>query len=226
VEKVTAKKTDLTPIAASKLICRVDEDEMRTKILPVIILCVILVFGCTAAPMRTPNVNDPSLMLPEQVMIEGIKIELGQSFTDCVPVVLEAVLKFYGKNIDRKEIDEKVHKSWGSKTVDWVNYVKQQGFNVYSFYDRTRDKRGIKFFLAQQVPVLSTGSVRVGWQGHIVILVGYDDRKKTFYVVDPEWRATQQKRYLDFYDWHKRQGSYGYVIYSSSNPIQMPLARW
>ena len=199
---------------------------MRIEFLAPIILSVMLVCGCTAAPMRTPNVNDTSVMLPEQVMIESVRIEHGQSFTDCVPVVLETAFKFYGKNLDRKEIDREVHKSWGTKTKDWVQYAKEQGFSVYSFYDRTRDKRGIKFFLAQHIPVLATGSVRVGWQGHIVILVGYDDKKKTFYVADPEWRTIQQKRYLDFNDWHKQQGSYGYVIYPPALSMQMPPARW
>jgi ABC-type bacteriocin/lantibiotic exporter with double-glycine peptidase domain len=176
--------------------------------------------------MRTPNVNDLSVMLPERIMIEGIKIEKGQSFADCVPVSLEAIFKFYGKNIDRKEIDERVHKSWGTKTKDWTDYAKEQGFNVYSFYDRTRDKRGIKFFLAQKLPVFVSGSQWVGWQGHIVILVGYDDGKKIFYIADPEWRAIQERRYLDFNEWHKRQNSYGYVIYPSSQLIEKPPGRW
>lgn len=199
---------------------------MRTKILALIIFCVMLVTGCTTPPMRTPNVNDPSLMLPEQVMIEGIKIERGQSFRDCVPVALEAILKFYGKNIDRKEIDEKAHKGWGTKVSDMKEYVKEQGFNVYSFYDRTRDKRGIKFFLAQDFPVLVIGGGGSGQLSHIFILVGYDDGKRIFYVADPEWRAIQQKRYLDFNEWHKRQESYGYVIYPPSQSIEKPPTLW
>jgi hypothetical protein len=38
-------------------------------------------------------------MLPERVRLEGIKIEKGQAFADCVPVAVEAIFKFYGKNI-------------------------------------------------------------------------------------------------------------------------------
>lgn len=118
--KAPPEKTGVIPIAASKRICRVEEDEMRIEFLALIIFCAMLVTGCTTAPVRTPNVNDPSLMLPEQIMIEGIKIERGQSFRDCVPVALEAIFKFYGKNIDRKEIDERIHKSWGTYTKDWI----------------------------------------------------------------------------------------------------------
>lgn len=199
---------------------------MRTIILVFIIICLTSYSSCVTEPKRTPNVNNSSVMLPEKVLIEGIRIERGQSFRDCVPVCLEAVFKFYGKIIDRKEIDEQVHKSWGTETRDWIMYVKEQGFNVYSFYDRTTDKRGIKFFLTQQLPVLATGSHWVGWLGHMVILIGYDDRKKFFYVADPEWWAIQKWRYLDFYDWHKMQESKGYVVYPQSQAIQKPPARW
>lgn len=196
---------------------------MRKIIL--IILCLFL-FGCAAGPTRTPNVNDLSVMLPERIMIEGIKIERGQGFKDCVPVSLEAIFKFYGKNINRKEIDDKIHKSWGTKMRDVIEYVKENGFDCYSFYDKGQDKRGIKFFLAQNLPILVTGSHWVSWQGHIVILVGYDDGKKIFYVADPGWRKIQEWRYLDFNEWHKRRESYGYVIYPVSKSIEKPLGRW
>jgi ABC-type bacteriocin/lantibiotic exporter with double-glycine peptidase domain len=192
---------------------------MKTKILSLIVFCVTSIISCTIAPMRTPNPKDPSLMLPERIMIENIKIERGQAFTNCVPVALEAIFKFYGKEISRQEIDERVHKSWGTKTSDWIGYVKEQGFNIYSFYDRTQDKRAIKFFLAQHLPVLVAGGGS-SWQGHMMILTGYDDGKKSFYVADPEWRAIRQYRYLDFNEWHRRQDSYGFVIYPPSQSIQ------
>lgn len=192
---------------------------MKTKLLALIVFCVISVIDCAIAPMRTPNPKDPSLMLPEQIMIENIKIERGQSFRDCAPVAIEAVFKFYGKEISRKEIDQQVHRGWGTKTRDWIEYVKDQGFNVYPFYDRTQDKRALKFFLTQHVPVLVIGG-GFSWQSHIVILVGYDDGKRIFYVADPEWRAIQQQRYLDFNEWHKRQDSYGFVIYPLSQAIE------
>jgi hypothetical protein len=143
--------------------------EMRSKVL-VYIFSPMLFIGCATAPMRTPNVKNPSAMLPEQVLIEGIKIERGQAFRDCVPVALEAIFKFYGKNIDRKEIDQEIHKSWGTKTKDWIDYVKKQGFDVYSFYDRTQNKKDLKFFLAQRFPVLVIGG-GLSWQSHIVILI-------------------------------------------------------
>ena len=192
---------------------------LNMKKIILIIVCLFL-SGCATAPMRTPNVKNLSVMLPEQIMIEGVTIQKGQSFTDCVPVVLEAIFKFYGKSINRKEIDDKIHKGWGTNMKDVIEYVKENDFDYCFFYDRTNDKRGIKFFLAQNLPILVVGSHGVGWQGHIVILVGYDDSKKIFYVADPEWRAIQEQRYLDFNEWHKRRDSYGYVIYPVSKSIE------
>ena len=192
---------------------------MKTKILALIVFCVISVIGCAIAPMHTPSPKNPSVMLPERIMIEGIKIKRGQAFRDCAPVALEAVLKFYGKNIDRKEIDEAVHLGWGSQISDCIAYVKKQGFDVYSFYDPSQDKRGIKFFLSQHFPVLVIGG-GLSWKSHIVILIGYDDQKKIFYVADPEWRAIRQERYLDFDEWHRRRDSYGFVIYPPSQAIE------
>lgn len=196
-----------------------DGSEMLRTIIPIIVLSLLFLNGCATTPMQTPNPKDTSLILPEQIRIEGIKIERGQSFTDCVPVALEAIFRFYGKSIDRKEIDEKVHKSWGTYTKDWVEYVKSQGFNVYSFYDRSGDKRGIKFFLAQHLPVLVIGGGS-SWQSHVVVVIGYDDAKRIFYVTDPGWRAIQQYRYLDFDEWHRRQNSYGFVVYPASQSIE------
>jgi ABC-type bacteriocin/lantibiotic exporter with double-glycine peptidase domain len=192
---------------------------MKIKILAFIAFYLLLLNGCATAPMQTPNIKNPSAMLPERVIIEGIKIERGQSFTDCVPVALEAIFKFYGKKISRKEIDERVHKSWGTKTRDWIEYVKEQGFNVYAFYDRSRDKRGLKFLLAQHFPVLAIGG-GLSWQSHIVILVGYDDEKKNFYIADPGWRVIQQQRYLEFNEWHRLQNGYGFVIYPPTRSIE------
>lgn len=193
---------------------------MKTKVFT-FIFCVMFLTGCATTPMRTPNLNNPSSILPERVIIEGIKIERGQSFRDCVPVALEAIFKFYRKNIDRKEIDEKIHKGWGTKISDMLEYAKDQKFNSYSFTDQTQDKRKIKFYLAQHFPVLVTGKrFSGGWTSHIVILVGYDDGKKIFHVADPERRAIKQERYLDFNEWHEREGSRGYIIYPPSQSIE------
>jgi hypothetical protein len=50
-------------------------------------------------------------------------------------------------------------------------------------------------------------------------LIGYDDKRKIFYVVDPERRAIIEKRYFDFEEWHNIRGGYGTIIAPQSREI-------
>jgi hypothetical protein len=158
-------------------------------------------------------------MLPEQVMIEGIKIERGQSFSDCVPVALEAVMKFYGKEIDRKIIDE-IRGGQGTNTAAMFAFAKKHGFSSYGFTDNTPGKKRIKFYLSKEIPVFAAGGAFFSRPGHIVVLVGYDDRKKVFCVADPDRRGVQKWRYLDFTEWHNLRTQWCGIIYPPSQSIQ------
>jgi tetratricopeptide (TPR) repeat protein len=95
-----------------------------------------------------------------------------------------------------------------------VSYVKRQGFNIDAFIDGNEDKRIIKYFLAQKLPVLvPIGNVRMG---HMVVLVGYDDSKRIFSMADPGWRELQEWRYFDFNEWHRYPGNLGFLVYPKS----------
>jgi C1A family cysteine protease len=70
-----------------------------------------------------------------------------------------------------------------------IAFVRERGFNIFCFLDEGKDKKWIKYFLFQNMPVMVTvGYLRYG---HMMVLVGYDDNKKIFYVADPEWRSIQ-----------------------------------
>jgi len=190
---------------------------VKPKILTLVAFCLLI--ACAPIPMRTPNIKNPSEMLPEKVWLEGIKIEKGQAFADCVPVAIEAIFKFYGKNIPRKEIDDAIRKTHGTRMNDAIPYIKEQGFHVYNFYDRTENKKGLKFYLAQGFPIIVSGGAISSRLGHAVVLIGYDDKRKIFYVVDPERRAIIEKRYFDFGEWHNIRGGYGTIIAPQSKEI-------
>jgi hypothetical protein len=182
-----------------------------------IIPCLFL-FACAPVSLRTPNPTNPELTLPEQFFIEGIKINYGQAFSDCVPVCLEAVFKFYGVSMDRKEIANRVQLFTGTKLPAMVNYVKGQGFNIDTFVDENEDKKLIKYFLSQKLPVLAPiGNVGIG---HMVVLTGYDESKRIFCVADPGRRGLQEWRYFDFYQWHRYHGSLGFLVYPKSTDFQ------
>jgi hypothetical protein len=86
-----------------------------------LIIACLLLFACSSVPLRTPNPTSSKLTLPEKTLIEGIKINYGQAFSDCVPVCLEAVFKFYGVSVDRKEIANRVQLFTGTKLPAMVN---------------------------------------------------------------------------------------------------------
>ena len=193
---------------------------MRSK--NCILLSVIILCGCAAVPMRTPNPKNRSVMLAERVTIEGVRIKSNQFGPDCGPTVLEALFEFYGKRIARKEISDNVRTARGMDSRYMIPYVNKQGFRCISFIDPAYDKRIIKYFLAQSLPVLAVGSGYIGNTSHIVILTGYDDRKKIFYVDDPWRTAVVQTAYAEFSEWHRRCDHLAYLIYPESRSIEKP----
>lgn len=179
-----------------------EKNEMKFKALALIVFC-LLFNGCATAPMQTPNPTNSSLVLPETIMIEGMEIKRGQAFMDCVIVSLESVMKFYGREIDRKIIDE-IRGGQGTYTADMFAFARKHGFSTWGFIDDTPDKRKIKFYLAKEIPVFVAGGAIPSCPGHMVVMVGYSDKKKMFYVADPDRRGIQKWRYLDFAEWHNK----------------------
>lgn len=191
---------------------------MRRLIL-VVIFCLLL-FSCAPVPLQTQNPRNPELTLPERAVIEGIKIKKGQGFTDCVEVSLEAIFDFYGANINRKEISDQIQKFSGTSRPDMIAFVIERGFNIFCFLDEGQDKKWIKYFLSQNMPIM----VPVGYlrYGHMVVLVGYDDNKKIFYVADPERRSIQEWRYEEFNEWHYKvhEGNEAFLVFPESKQIE------
>ncbi len=182
-----------------------------------LVLCLFLV-ACASVPKRSQDPNRPETTLPERSFIEGIKIEYGQAFSDCLPVALEALFKFYGVHVDRKEISDKIQKFSGTHMTDAIVFVKLTGFNIYYFPDESPDKRWIKYYLSRQMPVL----VLIGnvWSGHAAVVVGYDDARQVFLVADPERRKIMEWQYVEFDEWHRPLGNQAFLVYPPS--VELP----
>jgi tetratricopeptide (TPR) repeat protein len=121
-------------------------------------------------------------------------------------------------SVDRKEIANRIQLFTGTKLPAMVNYVNDQGFNADAIVDESKDKRIIKYFLSQNFPVLaSVGNVGIG---HMVVLTGYDESKRIFFVADPGRRGLQEWRYFDFYQWHRYHGNLGFLVYPKSTDFQ------
>ncbi|MFB3883825.1 MAG: tetratricopeptide repeat protein [Thermodesulfobacteriota bacterium] len=189
------------------------------KSIKYVFILFLLLTGCASVPVQTKNPRNPELSLPERAVIEGIKIKKGQSFTDCVEVSLEAVFEFYGTNINRKEISDQIEKTKGTYLRDMIAFVRKRGFDIFCFLDEEEEKRWIKLFLSQNMPLMVT----VGYlgYGHMAVLVGYDDNKKIFYVADPAWRTIQEWRYQEFNEWHYKVqgGNEVFLVFPESKQI-------
>ena len=119
-----------------------------------------------------------------------------------------------------------IQRAYGTNPEDLVQLVTSHGFNAYRFSDWQSSKKRIKYFLCQGYPVLVGGKFGFRTEGHMIVLVGYDDRKKVvregkefegvFFACNPSPGKMVEIRYEVFLEFHKGRDSYGIVIYPKS----------
>lgn len=185
---------------------------MRKEILIFIIL--VLALSCaTRPPVNNPQFTESNL--PDQYSIKGVSpIEQQHG---CGPASLAILFNFYGKRIGETEIAEWIQDARGTTIDDLEQFVKRQGFNVFSFTDSNKNKRKIKYFLSQNYPVLVTGQVRLEDENHATILIGYNEKTRCFVVCDPALGRIVTFPYDKFVEFHRAVGPsiryYGLVIF-------------
>jgi tetratricopeptide (TPR) repeat protein len=179
-----------------------------------LVLSCLLLAACVSVPLKTQDPKDPNVTLPERSFIEGIKIEYAQAFADCLPVALEAIFKFYGVPVERKEISDQIQYFSGTYMTDAIIFVKLKGLNIYYFTDESQDKPWIKYYLSKNMPVLAALGDAGG--GHAVVLVGYDESRRIFHVADPERRKIMDWDYMEFDEWYRPLGNQAFLIYPPS----------
>lgn len=198
--------------------------DMKKLFLIVVLLIFVLVGCATLPPIKNPQITE--LNLPSQCRIDGIK-PIKQDHNGCVPACLEMVFKFYGRELHKDVIANWIQKGKGTTPQDLEQFVKWNGFNIFSFSDWRSDKRKIKYFLSQGYPVLVGGQVRREDENHLTVLVEYDDLKtikigeiefKGFFgACDPSVGAYMAFPYKLFNKFHSAQlaqiSFYGLIIY-------------
>ncbi len=185
------------------------------KKLFLIMLFLVLILGCTTLPpIKNPQITEANL--PLQCNIEGIKI-IKQDYQGCVPTCLEMVFNFFGKTLDKEVIAKWIQKARGTSDTDLEQFVRIQGFNIYSFYDGYSSKKKIKYFLSQGYPVLVGGRVGHESKLHMIILIGYDQVRGEFWAIDPGYGRIVKIPYKKFNEFHSTDSAhykyYGLVIY-------------
>jgi ABC-type bacteriocin/lantibiotic exporter with double-glycine peptidase domain len=182
----------------------------------ILILAVVLLSGCSSGPpIKNPQVTKSNL--PERVFIENVPT-YKQPPADCGPTSIRMVLSYYGQNFTEEEIG-KARKGKGTKVSDLEAYSRSVGFEVYSFFDSKKDQ--MKYLIAQGYPLIAIGVRPPDWtknekytgEGHYVVLVGYNDLEKFFYIHDPNGGRKFHIPYDVFKSFHTAHPTHGnYVI--------------
>lgn len=176
--------------------------------------------------VRTPNPNDTHLYLPLEILIEGISMQDKDIKTikgyECQLMAFDAVARFYGKNIPWKEILMNVSTS----LLSLQDYAIKRGFKCASFFDCNEDKRKIKFYLSQNIPVFIHTKIGEGNGGHTVLVIGYNDRGRAFFYLDSQdmltnrnWKNVRHWGHESFNSFHHAELDFGCVIYDASMTI-------
>ncbi len=180
-----------------------------------------LTLACTTLPpIKNPQFTESNL--PSQWSVGGVQ-PVKQNYNGCVPACAEMVLKFYGKDVGKRAIADWIQRAYGTNPEDLIQFVGIHGFNAYRFSDWRQSKSRIKYYLSQGYPVLAGGKLGLQSGGHMIVLIGYDDRKKivregkefegVFYACDPSPGKIVEIRYEQFLEFHRGRDSYCIVIY-------------
>ena len=177
------------------------------KIFIILLLISLSLLSC-ATPMGP--VKDPTnrtRVLPAKNYIEGIKPEY-QFGPECVPVSVKMVLQYYGVNVSIKEVADGLRQTYsGTETTNIDPYVKKYGFSFLWWQDPEFEKPWTKQYISSNMPVLAVGGyVGVGQKSHMVVVMGYDDGRKRFSILNPWYKGVVTHTYHEFMEWHTHKG--------------------
>ncbi len=163
---------------------------MKLKVLSAILLIIMLVsvVGVQGQEVR-----------PAAYKLDTNKIShLYQNWNNCGPATLTMGLSYYGYPAGARESQE-IAQDFLKPDIEDQNvspwqlekYVNEQigiSYNIRALVRRGGDLELIKMLLANDFPVIIEEGYEpeadLGWMGHYLLLVGYDDNEQNFYTFD------------------------------------------
>lgn len=153
----------------------------------------------TETPTVTPTPTAPSIPIPSQARLNGFRHTF-QTWNNCGPATLSMALSYYEIYRSQHEIAAitKPHPEDRNVTPqEMVAYVEEH--TDVSAIDRTNGSLPlVRRLLANGFPVIielginPPGEYRwMGWYGHYLLLVAYDDEREVFWVYD-SWFGTSE----------------------------------
>jgi len=154
----------------------------------------------TPTPTATPTIAPIGI-------IEGLEI-IAQEFNNCGPANLTMVLNFYQHELGQTEVGDALKPSYEDRNVspDEMTAFVRESTQLEARYYSGGDRELLKRLLASGFPVIIEKgflpSESLGWMGHYLTLVGYDDMEQAFLTMDS---------YLGPWDNSGRYESYEYI---------------
>lgn len=168
--------------------------------------------------------------IPPAVRLDGIRHQF-QTWNNCGPATIAMALSYYGLTLDQSETAAFLKPNPEDRNVSpyqMVAYVNEQ--TPYAALDRTNGTlETVKQLVANGSPVIielgiePPGEYRwLGWYGHYLLIVAYDDTQQQFWVYDswfgtsdvPMENATAEGRALPYADADRqwRQFNRHYIV--------------
>jgi tetratricopeptide (TPR) repeat protein len=163
--------------------------------------CVVLVLASLtmsaqgfSAPTPTPDpASTPLPLLPTSWRLNNVRYE-AQGWNNCGPATLTNALSYFGYQNDQKRAANWLKPNYEDKNVSaWqmAEFVNTQvpELDVYALVRYGGTLNLLKRLLANNFPVIIEKGYdpepnRLGWMGHYLLLVGYDDSKQAFITHD------------------------------------------
>lgn len=167
----------------------------------------------------------PGEGLPEKARIDGVE-HVVQKENYCATASAEMILRFYGFDYDQKFLarisSEESRRGGGTSQRALLVALRNVGLDVAVLRpdDRHAEKtafenllNGIRHAIVENRPVAL--SYRVSSTSHMVVVVGYDDRRRSLYLLDPAGRGAPVRiRYKEYED----------VVNAAMVPFPLPNA--
>ncbi|RMG99689.1 MAG: hypothetical protein D6706_05155 [Chloroflexi bacterium] len=170
----------------------------------------------TFTPQPSPVPTNTAVPLPAAARLDGFRHQF-QTWNNCGPATMAMTLSYFGLNLDQKETAAFLKPNPEDRNVsphEMAAYVNSQ--TPYAATFRVNGtKEIVKRFIANGIPVIleigiePPGEYRwLGWYGHYLLVVAYDDAQQQFWVYDswfgtsdvPMENATTEGRVLTYAD--------------------------
>ena len=176
----------------------------------------LFLVGCATSPPFTENSSS-------RHYINGVKTINGDRFGTCFPSTLAMILNFYADPINKDAIADQIQKTLGGGTTikDVIQFLEKRGYQYTFVKYQASDDQTLKNYICMNYPIIAPGQYANIPGLHVVVVRGFDDQKKIFYVNDSNRYGVTRISYSEF-DWfNEGAGSWGLVIFPKNNRFPM-----